>query len=58
MLQQQMLIKKQERLIADGVSVFDLIMIWKTEIKKSTLADDQLKKRALSRVVKCSRKKE
>jgi hypothetical protein len=40
MLEHQMLIKKQERLIADGVSVFDLIMVWKTEIKKSQLADD------------------
>lgn len=53
-----MMIKKQERLIADGVSVFDLIMVWKTEIKKPELTDDLLKKKQLSRVVKCSRKKD
>ena len=44
-MEHQMILKKQERLIADGVSVFDLIMVWKTEIKKSELADDQLKKK-------------
>ena len=57
-LEEQMALKNQQRLVPDGVSVFDLIMNWKTEIKKNESVDENLKKKGLAKVVKCHKKKD
>ena len=52
-----MVLKNQQRLVPDGVSVFDLIMNWKTEIKKPTDPEESLTKKQLAKVVKLFRNK-
>jgi hypothetical protein len=43
--------------VPDGVSVFDLIMNWKTEIKKPVDPEEPLTKQQLAKVVKLNRNK-
>lgn len=52
-----MALKNQQRLVPDGVSVFDLIMNWKTEIKKPLDPEEPLTKAQLAKVVKLNRNK-
>lgn len=56
-LEEQLAVKNQQRLVPDGVSVFDLIMNWKTEIKKPDDSEDSVVKKQLGKVVKLNKSK-
>lgn len=56
-MEEQLAIKNQRRLVPDGVSVFDLIMNWKTEIKKPEDSEDSVVKKQLAKVVKLNKSK-
>ena len=57
-LEEQMTLKNQKRQVSDGVSVFDLIMNWKTEINDEDNYDELFKKKGFSKVIKCQSKKD